>query len=567
MAGAPATVIPAVVLFTSVLRLATAEAVEVVETALFKGSFLLASSAVDTNGNEFLSADEAGRTYIGCVSKDYDTGRQRWKLLFGGADWYNIVASVGTPSSFDFLGFNDSLQDSGSVQMFATDDGSGRQRWQLVRLNMSEHLYQIRPMGNHSHLWLSHAGTANGASSISLSRSHGPEVEWTILEFAGEYNLVNGASFLSATAVSGLVSSVNANDGSGRQRWQFLKQIDGVFKIIIVGVQGPASELKYLAVSSQGPKQEDVVLNNRSGHIHWAVSAKPDGTFTLQNVESKLWLTMPHTAGSTSFLSPNFSNDGNDNWSLFAEDKKPIGVNCISTQGSNLYLRGPLGSTWNLVKGPAAEWFNIITTGSTYSSLYLSFQASTNAVVLVTSDDGTGQERWEINEGPGNASGYFIQPWAPDSVKARYLSVNSNVRNSSLDLVVVPVPAGANQVFVIGACPQQHGSTNSPGMATALAIILGILGAVVVFGGLAWGYYRNQKPAGDSPNSPIPRSFLVDVEAVQVGKAFEDLDDVKIEIPEPAPEVAPRMPTRQGQGCWFFNCLLPCQGLSVGALP
>lgn len=538
-------------LFFLVVDLSSAE---VLETALFKGSFLLASSVVDSNGTEFLSADEAGRDFVGIVAKDYGSGRQRWNFLFGGPDWYHIVASVGTTTSFDYLGFDLVKR---SIRMYVSDDGSGQQRWQLVRSNTSDNIRYIRPY-NHSGMWLSLEGAGNSSRSVSLSRSPGLETQWTLLEFAGEYNLINGASYLGASTQTGrgVPHVFVADDSSGLQRWQLLKQPDGLYRMLLDG--GGVSELKYLATpKGNSTSNQTLLLDSRNGSIHWIVSANKDGTFTIQSPQHDLWLTMPQPKGSAAFLASTFINDGSMRWALNPTDQKPVGNQCISSVDSDLYLRSPGILTWNLARGPAADWYHIIAVGSK-SPLYLSAPVIGDSVSLVAQDDGTGKQRWVINHG-GNGR-YVIQPWAPDGTNARYLSVFSNSTNSVVSLSVMPHPMH----FVIGQCPQTTGTnTDKDGM--VVGIILAFFGIGAGLGVLAYGYYRNQKKqVRELPIVSAPRDFLADHKNVTVGKPLDDFEDVKVELKDSVPELGQSDATKpqQSKWCWSLSKLMPCHSFA-----
>lgn len=111
---------------------------------------------------------------------DDDSGRQQWVLTeIGGGDLYTIAVRTGTAQGKSYLG----VASATSVGLFPSDDGSGNQRWVLTPLaSVCDCLpipsyYQIKP--------------AAGSTG-----------------------------FLSCRADGSLVDLWNVDDGSGRQRWQ-----------------------------------------------------------------------------------------------------------------------------------------------------------------------------------------------------------------------------------------------------------------------------------------------------------------------------------------------------------
>jgi hypothetical protein len=101
---------------------------------------------------------------------DDNSGRQKWRISTTNGEWYHIQPSGGVGHK-TFL----SCTAQGLVDLFTHDDGSGRQRWIITR-------------------------TAFGGTYIR--------------PFGG----VSDKTFLSCTA-SGLVDLYTEDDDSGRQRW------------------------------------------------------------------------------------------------------------------------------------------------------------------------------------------------------------------------------------------------------------------------------------------------------------------------------------------------------------
>jgi hypothetical protein len=111
---------------------------------------------------------------------DDDSGRQEWDitLVAGFNDIYNIKVHGGNSTQRVFLSCT---SDGNKVDLWNKDDGSGRQRWQFVPLNSNiPNYYQIKVVGG----------------------------------------VEGGRVFLSCTEDGNKVDLWNKDDGSGRQRWQ-----------------------------------------------------------------------------------------------------------------------------------------------------------------------------------------------------------------------------------------------------------------------------------------------------------------------------------------------------------
>jgi outer membrane protein assembly factor BamB len=81
-------------------------------------------------GKMYLSCNDDG-TVVDLWSTDDGSGRQRWRLVpIGGSqicNYFNIIVIGGVNSRRDYL----SCTPDGSVDLWSSDDGSGRQRWQV----------------------------------------------------------------------------------------------------------------------------------------------------------------------------------------------------------------------------------------------------------------------------------------------------------------------------------------------------------------------------------------------------------------------------------------------------
>jgi hypothetical protein len=126
-----------------------------------------------------LSCSQDG-TIVNLFNTDDGSGRQRWNitLVAGFTDVYNIKVSTGTNTDRVYLSCS---ADGTRVDLWDTDDGIGRQRWQFVPLSSNIPSYfHIKVVG----------GVSGGRVFLSCA-ANGPSVDlW------------------------------NTDDGSGRQRWQ-----------------------------------------------------------------------------------------------------------------------------------------------------------------------------------------------------------------------------------------------------------------------------------------------------------------------------------------------------------
>ena len=117
---------------------------------------------------------------VDLFNTDDGSGRQKWDItpVDGYNDVYNIKVSAGNSTDRVFLSCTG---DGVKVDLFNTDDGSGRQRWQFVPLSSNIPSYfQIKVVGG----------------------------------------VDGGRVYLSCTGDGTKVDLWNPDDGSGRQRWQ-----------------------------------------------------------------------------------------------------------------------------------------------------------------------------------------------------------------------------------------------------------------------------------------------------------------------------------------------------------
>jgi len=125
-----------------------------------------------------LSASRDG-SKVDLAASDDGTGRQRWVMTPGDGDWYHIQVVGGLDRACAYL----SVQEDGSkVDLWDVDDGSGRQRWTLSK------------------------GDDGGS--------------WYIVQVSG--GTAKGRTYLSAHADGSRLDLWSSDDGSGRQQWKLI---------------------------------------------------------------------------------------------------------------------------------------------------------------------------------------------------------------------------------------------------------------------------------------------------------------------------------------------------------
>lgn len=132
-----------------------------------------------TSNRNLLSCTSDG-TLVDLFSSDDGSGRQQWNFVpVSGTAFYNIIVVGGVSSQRIYLSCNN---DGSVVDLFTSDDGSGRQRWSVTPVHDSPtcSTYLIR--------------VSEGVSS--------------------------NRRYLSCTPNGTVVDLYTSDDGTGRQRWQ-----------------------------------------------------------------------------------------------------------------------------------------------------------------------------------------------------------------------------------------------------------------------------------------------------------------------------------------------------------
>jgi YVTN family beta-propeller protein len=145
------------------------------------------------NNLQVLRGLQSNRSLLSCTPEghvdlfntDDGSGRQKWEfslaLMSPSREEFHITVSGGVNGDLKFLSCT---SDGGAVNLSSRDDGSGRQRWRFVPVKDSE-----------------------------ISQYHNIVV-------ADEKSVSSDRVYLSCRADGTLVDLYNRDDGSGRQRWQ-----------------------------------------------------------------------------------------------------------------------------------------------------------------------------------------------------------------------------------------------------------------------------------------------------------------------------------------------------------
>lgn len=113
---------------------------------------------LDTSRN-LLSCTDDGKL-VDLWTCDDGSGRQKWKIsrVAGYDDVYNIIIVKGVNSSYSYLS---ATPDGTTVNLWPVDDGSGRQRWKIVPINNSS--------SNNTYLIQVYNGVSSGRKYLSSS--------------------------------------------------------------------------------------------------------------------------------------------------------------------------------------------------------------------------------------------------------------------------------------------------------------------------------------------------------------------------------------------------------------
>lgn len=142
--------------------------------------------------------------------------------------FHNFQVLRGLSSNRSLL----SCTSAGKVDLFSTDDGSGRQRWYIVPVTGFPEVYNIKVQGGTDPGKTFLSCTADGEKVDLFSHDDGSgRQRWRFVAVSGSpicsyHNILvvggvnNGRIYLSCTADGTKVDLIKEDDGSGRQRWQ-----------------------------------------------------------------------------------------------------------------------------------------------------------------------------------------------------------------------------------------------------------------------------------------------------------------------------------------------------------
>ena len=136
-------------------------------------SYNIRISGGTNSGRSLLSCRPDG--FVDLYNTDDYSGRQQWKFVKLSDGFYNILVSGGTNEGEKYL----SCRPDGFVDLYNQDDNSGRQKWRL----------ELLPNGNYR---------------IQIASGTNP-----------------GKTYLSCTP-DGLVDLYSSDDNSGRQQWRIV---------------------------------------------------------------------------------------------------------------------------------------------------------------------------------------------------------------------------------------------------------------------------------------------------------------------------------------------------------
>merc|ERR1719330_910237 len=96
-------------------------------------------------GGRYLLSAWSDGSRVDLFVEDTGTGRQKWELIKGDGDWYNIRVFGGLPNNGrQWLSTN---SDSTWIDLWNRDDGSGRQRWRVIDQGGYYHIQAVGGIG------------------------------------------------------------------------------------------------------------------------------------------------------------------------------------------------------------------------------------------------------------------------------------------------------------------------------------------------------------------------------------------------------------------------------------
>ena len=234
------------------------------------------------HGRRYLSCTDDG-SKVDLYTVDDGSGRQRWVIdNFG--DYCTIRVAGGVRNGRVYLSCT---ADGKKVDLWTQDDASGRQRWEIhVPPNKHWFLHPILPIcRRHSQVRVK-GGTFGGRIFLSCTADGGivdlystddnsGRQKWVFEPTGyGDYRIVvsngvySGRRYLSCTPDGARVDLWTIDDGSGRQRWVVTNFGDFVTIRVAGGVH---SGRVFLSCSADGSVVDLWTVDDGSGRQRWEI--------------------------------------------------------------------------------------------------------------------------------------------------------------------------------------------------------------------------------------------------------------------------------------------------------
>ena len=244
-----------------------------------QGSYRIIISGGVHTGRRFLSCTEDG-SKVDLYTVDDGSGRQRW-IVDNFGDYCTIRVAGGVKNGRVYLSCT---ANGCLVDLFTQDDASGRQRWEIldhsVQHNKHWFLNPALPMCRKHMQVRVKGGTFGGRILLSCTADlakvdlfttddNSGRQKWYLEPTGfGNYHIIvhNGRWYLSCTSDGAKVDLFSTDDGSGRQRWVVNNHGDYV-TIEIAG--GVFSGRKFLSCSADGGIVDLWTVDDGSGRQRW----------------------------------------------------------------------------------------------------------------------------------------------------------------------------------------------------------------------------------------------------------------------------------------------------------
>lgn len=323
------------------------------------------------NDKRYLSASSSGRsTALGATVG----ALQKWRVLRHVDGSYTISLSRPLDSRRQFLG----VDESGQALLFASDEGTGRQRW---------YLDSTADAGTE---WSAHAALIVSAAA----------------------NLTKGG-IMSVPPSGDVVDLFNANDGSGRQLWRINPLGNSLYSIRIVA--GTEIGRLFLTLKDDGTHVE-LAGNVIPGRGQWIIKALPNSAFTIEPATStptnRKYLS---TDGSRVDAFTSDDGSGRQHWyiSPYSQDCLFSTNNCLDYSKPQFDARTNPGhvSVWKCNGEPQQRWRlegeSIVSRNESCLTIDARGYASQHADADVSADicRGTVNQRWKLT-----SEGYLVSP-------------------------------------------------------------------------------------------------------------------------------------------------------------